>query len=691
MRCLTASRHRLKTLLGWHRDLDFAEEAGEYCCKDHFSEDTGCSDHFMSFQAKFSPTGYGRVVHGSISKLKPTELKHVCRSTEGLLALEIQDSIYRFLLGCAKLILHDIQPAEFCTAPHQPMPEMPRPAGGEAYKSLSDHSLEAPYRTPYKPDLERLKMLFESRRTSAEDHIWLLREDPSYFMDSLREWKEHGGSEKMCYCRDCWNREAGRLVTDAFVSYIFFDDIYRKLSKMDPIDVQLKRVDDKKVRLNTNDENQWTALVELIEHALFMPLDSLQDGLPTSPRLRNRYSWTGPSGKEQWHMKSRSSKAEYRVDRLFFALFSDEQRGMHGFDALIQEVQYMIERDSEASQYIDAWIANQFSDLALLAELNKSIDAFAPYFDQNKAHMLIARQRAAVDRAIERTRSAVVKLGASIKFVCSASDLAWDPLDKDEFLYPVDKRPTKANIEQMRKAEESLDMFWWTLDEEVKDLSKMSLERTLDSRMFQPRGSLYRTKPWKEPIQLLSPETPRKQVLGELDPNVPRVFESAPHDNGTTPTRTFKEKIKTRGTPAAVDPRLDGHRGPLEQLPTPPETPSKPAHNFKIPKKAFKILCALLPSPSSVLQQRCEIAWEEFLMAMQCIGLEPEKLYGSVWIFSPMEGELLKCDARRSIQFHEPKEVRRGQKIARPMVRTYGRRLKHAFGWESAEDMFECE
>ena len=46
-------------------------------------------------------------------------------------------------------------------------------------------------------------------------------------------------------------------------------------------------------------------------------------------------------------------------------------------------------------------------------------------------------------------------------------------------------------------------------------------------------------------------------------------------------------------------------------------------------------------------------------------------------------------DLKRSIQFHEPKEVRRGNKIGKNMLRVFGRRLTHAFDFEAG--MFECE
>lgn len=119
-------------------------------------------------------------------------------------------------------------------------------------------------------------------------------------------------------------------------------------------------------------------------------------------------------------------------------------------------------------------------------------------------------------------------------------------------------------------------------------------------------------------------------------------------------------------------------------------------------RRAYKVLAALLPSSTEAQQPRPELAWEEFLFTFNAVGLQPIKLYGSAWMFSPVpKGEthgnddgvatVGKMGLERSIQFHEPKEVRRGQKIGRGMVRAFRRRLKLAFGWETAEQLFESE
>jgi hypothetical protein len=109
---------------------------------------------------------------------------------------------------------------------------------------------------------------------------------------------------------------------------------------------------------------------------------------------------------------------------------------------------------------------------------------------------------------------------------------------------------------------------------------------------------------------------------------------------------------------------------------------------IKIPPRSFKVMSALLPSPANIGQAPRAVSWDEFLYTMNTIGLVPEKLYGSVWIFKPLPpGEGL-VDLKRSIQFHEPKDVRRGNKIDFLHVKRLGDRMKRAFGWHG--DTFVC-
>ncbi|KEF56708.1 uncharacterized protein A1O9_06897 [Exophiala aquamarina CBS 119918] len=58
---------------------------------------------------------------------------------------------------------------------------------------------------------------------------------------------------------------------------------------------------------------------------------------------------------------------------------------------------------------------------------------------------------------------------------------------------------------------------------------------------------------------------------------------------------------------------------------------------------------------------------------MASIGFAAEKLYGSVWHFTP-----LRLDVERSIQFHEPHP---SGKIPFTTARRHGSGLNRAYGW----------
>jgi len=341
-----------------------------------------------------------------------------------------------------------------------------------------------------------------------------------------------------------------------------------------------------------------------------------------------------------------------------------------------------METDVEASEYIDTWVATQISDLALISKTTKAVDSLAPWLDEQRA-CEIAMSRDAVQLAIDRVRSVTGSVSVGIMEGCKRATMS---VNKNFIDYPVGKRLSKANSEKTRRAEDQLDMFWWSLQNEVKAICKISLVKVFENRRSYLR-TLYRTPAWQEPVQLPSPAIALfKTALSEMDPNI-GTCPNLP-DHKTTETKRIKDKVKTRGIPAAADPRSITFQEPAAKAVHRSDTQQKP----KISKKAYRVFCALLPGTHGVMQQRGKLSWDDLIAAFDAIGFVPEKLYGSVWSFTPRpKDQRAVVDVARPMQFHEPKEVRRGQKIPRPMVRTFGRRLKHAYGWECAETMFECE
>lgn len=61
----------------------------------------------------------------------------------------------------------------------------------DGFDSLAVMAAEAPYRVPQRLDLTRVRSLLEAKASAAEDHLWALREDLSYFTECFLDAREH--------------------------------------------------------------------------------------------------------------------------------------------------------------------------------------------------------------------------------------------------------------------------------------------------------------------------------------------------------------------------------------------------------------------------------------------------------------------------------------------------------------------
>ncbi|KLO86957.1 uncharacterized protein LW93_12814 [Fusarium fujikuroi] len=92
---------------------------------------------------------------------------------------------------------------------------------------------------------------------------------------------------------------------------------------------------------------------------------------------------------------------------------------------------------------------------------------------------------------------------------------------------------------------------------------------------------------------------------------------------------------------------------------------------FKVEPRALKTFRILFYDPD-VTSTPGEVPWNNFLHALTSVGLAAEKLYGSVWQFSPYT-----LEANGSIHFHEPHPH---NKVPFVIARRHGRRLDRTYG-----------
>lgn len=437
------------------------------------------------------------------------------------------------------------------------------------------------------------------------------------------------------------------------------------------------------------DEYLWIILSESIALMFRTPMQNLEFMFPFSSGLRHAMREPHKYGacmevcmagsEHGWHIKPNSSPAIHRAHRIFHMLAGLDEYGLtlHGLRPLVQEAHYMLEHDTEVSKLIDDWLLTDFSELAVLADLQDRIDQLHPFSKTWNAKDVTEDRKVVqrMDTYLQRSNHIV----ETVRMASAVTRSLGDPTD-GRFNYPSDKRRTAENVRELQSAEAALKTYWAELELGMR-CNCMSLEKFLQEHLSTDPGQIHKTDDWKEEPAGVSALTdvPSWKVNKIATSTVTHVG----NENKKTEISS-EEKVKQKTHGKAQDGQEV--QPPLPQVAA--DTTTKVHKPICIPRRSFKVMSALLPSPSTISEAPREVSWDDFISTLNTIGLVPEKLYGSVWIFKPLpEGEGL-ANVGRSIQFHEPKGVRRGNKIDFTQVRRFGDRLKRAFGWDG--ETFAC-
>ena len=593
----------------------------------------------------------------------------------GLQVLEIQEGILRFLVQCCLVILQDL-PAESLTDESVSVqPEPPFISKDEnEWPSLASFAAEAPYRVPADLDFRRLQAIVAAKRSAAEDHIWSLREDPGYFAEIVGEWGEHrqemlldtnGKRHPFLNKPLFWERVLSNVLLDAYTSFSMWELIHQQLTNLIALKEKHTKVRSFEKTLPLEYGKALQDFRYLINQSSRGPINNLKVGVPASPPLRSlfvREPQVPSSTKISVSMKGTADKDN--LISTFLRLWNDDQLFLYGLSNLVDELERLTQSDPKQKERISAWVARVFSDLAVMAEIRRQLALYHPSLSTTNED-----DTEEIKAAFMKSLSWLAEFLKDIEGISLAKVGA--PAD-GKFNYPSEKRRTLENTQAMRKAEQNLDLFWQTADQHFAKKRGRSQHQAIQHLLSQDR-ELQRTPEWVEPIKDLK-ESKKVEDLDALTKPFShlsweveeRIQRSVISENNNP----AKYKLKTRGIaqpemPEAAVEQLERHK--------PDAQPT-----LSISKRAFKVFSALFHRPSGS-DIPGEVPWPDFLHAMSVTGFAPEKLYGSVWQFTPT-----KLDVERSIQFHEPHP---SGKIPLRTARRHGRRLNRAYGWTG--DMFK--
>jgi hypothetical protein len=612
----------------------------------------------------------------------------------GLLVLEVQERLLTFLLDVCGMILHDMPQDSWITDAFLIQPEPELKADTKSSTSLlAVLAAQAPYRVPAHIDLDKLVSLLAVSAAAAEDNLRALREDPLYLSHELQETGDHRRPEApkdatskglpasveqaQDDCDYVWRVIVSTLLSEVALRLEIFAQLHQQAEELQALQVKYS-IGTEAAPLAKELPEAYTRSLNifraLLGKASKMYLATLRAAGPPSPPLRRFFVRCSPcrSYPTLYHLKEGAAKTklEQRMLWLLQALWDDGANlSVAGLPVTVDELERLVQAEPEAGRMIAPYLLGLIGDLSIIShyleQVDKHICCAGVYITQRQKEViedeLFARLRpcqSVFSYLHPRKLADVSKVADSFTH---------------KFSYPIDKRRTKENVATLRKAEQDLDDFWKYIEDQTD-----GLPATATGRLLMEKGSLYRTPPWVEPPAAGKAKAVMSNPVAALDPAaapapVATLNPFSPlHVGESKPSKAvldvipLRNKTKTRGTPnPPAVPTLDP--------PAPTMADAQPPLSVPVDHRALKVFRVLFYNPDKTSSPG-EVAWRDFLHAMNAAGLCPQKLYGSVWQFQPTGLALLV----RAIQFHEPHP---SGKIPFWVARRHGRRLWRAYEW----------
>ncbi|GIZ42786.1 hypothetical protein CKM354_000604100 [Cercospora kikuchii] len=654
------------------------------------------NEHVMLFNGKKAEADYAQLLswddHPDAFQWLHTR-KHM-QPGEGLLILEAQEKTMDFLVKCAKSILHDV--AEESILDFSPQPAPPSISDQEnGFASLALIKAEAAYRTPAHLSWDRIVSLLNAKRAAAEDHLWSLRDDPSYFSYTMRDAREHrqeiladtrGQAHPVLrYGREdiLWARIIGSEVTSAQIVFEAWAELHRQSVELRA----LKKKHSSKIKSEDDLPTEYLSAILRFRHFLNEttkgPIEQLKVSFPSSPPWRGYFVRQPEDDLKQAWIKIQSkpevsTKYPENFILYFFRILWSDPQSVHllKMTNVVDELQHTIDSDPKAKDLVSSTCAAHIGDLSILGECIRQIELYQPWANMFEDQMV--DMQSDIDADYQKRTLPWARLLNATKG--SEDVLArYGTPTPERFRYPVEKRRTKETTEMMRFAEQNLDAFWHKVDELVHRNAGDLRGTATRQLMLQPR-LLHRTPQWTEPKTNQNEKSTStkagssSQQIDALCKPLSEIYfdleyrTEAKGKNDSDKDTQPRSKPKTRGTPAPNAIPIDGkNNNDLRE-----DNPLDPQPIFAVDNRALKVFKTVFYTPSSGSTPG-EVPWADFVHAMVATGFKSEKLYGSVWQFSPT-----KLDIERSIQFHEPHP---SGKIPYWIARRHGRRLNRAYGW----------
>ena len=406
---------------------------------------------------------------------------------------------------------------------------LPLVCDNQDFTSLNNIVREACYRVPTLADIARLEALVSACKDAAEDHFWLLREDPGYFRDFTLEQREH--RPELLRCATCNRahknadddfllpRVLHSVVADCYIDLFMWNQVHVRISNLHRLSLQHK---DKLLfgKIGFQEEIPRDFFEALVETWFFLEtfqlevIHELKSAWASSPYIRSYHSQdcSGDDGDLVVRIK-RVNKSSRKRDKelehilkLFQYLLEPPVRQSLKTYTLVQTLEQVLQTSDRASSLTSPLTAALLSKLSIVTECHRQLSFFLPWAKQI--------QYAVKQRQTELLIAYATNLAqwhATLQASFHNTNLSELGKPGSKFRYPVRKRRSKANVQTLRAAEAALDAFWVAADARFRECTGTTPHDMVSDILT--KRTLQRTPPWAEPEKESEPSTPPLEYL----------------------------------------------------------------------------------------------------------------------------------------------------------------------------------
>lgn len=357
----------------------------------------------------------------------------------------------------------------------------------------------------------------------------------------------------------------------------------------------------------------------------------------SSPELRDdfiRNHNTDAQGRDVYRFEPKDKKDMLLLSLTRLGRLGDTQNKEIGLPAAMDEIFHFMENNpQESHKRLSTFVTGLLSQLGSLVEIQRQTNLYLPWVVKLDRLSATSQRNTRVKWFVQE-RSEFLSLEKTVMLM---TDLNEDPCH-GKFAYPDSSNKTQAIVDRMRKSETNLDEFWGKIDARCISGGIPQHQILLKTHLSaHPNRVIYRTPAWVDP----SPESEDKDkeqrtanvFIKSSTPYIPipsgewQQSRQVSTEEATKP----KKKEKTKGIA-----RPKGHPGD--------NAPEGEAHSeipvvFKLKQKDYDTFSILFYTPGQA-NLPGELPWTDFLHALMAVGLAPQKLFGSVWNFSPTNGDI---------------------------------------------------